>query len=134
MQVVPFTVALVPLIVYLSSVFSSSGLNKFYTTFGRKTALSVGTIICSVSLFALFFLDESNSWIIYILAIFIGKALIILGLSQPMILSTGVNFISDIVGSKAKSGAFVFGVYSLLDKFSAGIVIFFIGNSLAYSK
>lgn len=50
-----------------------------------------------------------------------------------MILSTGVNFISDIIGSKAKSGAFVFGVYSLLDKFSAGIVIFFVGNSVAYS-
>lgn len=72
MQVVPFTVALVPLIVYLSSVFSSSALNKFYATFGRKTALSVGTIICSVSLFSFFFLNESNSWVVYILAIFIG--------------------------------------------------------------
>ncbi len=51
-----------------------------------------------------------------------------------MILSTGVNFISDVIGSRAKSGAFVFGVYSLLDKFSAGLVILFIGNSEAYTK
>ena len=50
-----------------------------------------------------------------------------------MILSTGINFISDVVGAKAKTGAFVFGIYSLLDKFSAGIVIFVIGQTQAYS-
>ena len=49
-----------------------------------------------------------------------------------MVLSTGINFISDVVGSKAKTGAFVFGIYSLLDKFSAGIAIFFIGSTAAY--
>ncbi len=51
-----------------------------------------------------------------------------------MVLSTGINFISDVVGSKAKTGAFVFGIYSLLDKFSAGIVIFLVGSTSAYSK
>lgn len=49
-------------------------------------------------------------------------------------LSTGINLISDVVGAKAKTGAFVFGIYSLLDKFSSGIVIFLIGNTEAYSK
>lgn len=48
-------------------------------------------------------------------------------------LSTGINFISDVVGTKAKTGAFVFGIYSLLDKFSAGIVIFVISSTEAYS-
>lgn len=51
-----------------------------------------------------------------------------------MVLSTGVNFISDVVGTKAKTGAFVFGIYSLLDKFSAGIAIFFVGGNQAYIK
>ena len=37
--------------------------------------------------------------------------------------------ISDVVGTKGKSGAFVFGIYSLLDKFSCGIAIFIIGNA-----
>jgi hypothetical protein len=27
-----------------------------------------------------------------------------------MVLSTGINFISDVVGAKAKTGAFVFGI------------------------
>jgi len=49
-----------------------------------------------------------------------------------MVLSTGINFISDVVGTKAKTGAFVFGCYSLLDKFSAGIVIYLIGSAAAY--
>jgi Na+/melibiose symporter-like transporter len=63
----------------------------------------------------------------YILAIFIGC-------SQTMVLSTGINFISDVVGTKAKTGAFVFGIYSLLDKFSAGLAIYFVGSNQAYIK
>lgn len=57
-----------------------------------------------------------------------------LGMSQSLVLSTGINLISDVVGGKAKTGAFVFGIYSLLDKFSSGIAIFVIGNASAYSK
>jgi len=50
------------------------------------------------------------------------------------VLSTGINLISDVVGSNGSSGAFVFGIYSLLDKFSTGIVIFLVGSTDAYSK
>jgi len=50
------------------------------------------------------------------------------------VLSTGINLISDVVGSKGSSGAFVYGIYSLLDKFSSGIAIFLVGNSQAYSQ
>ena len=49
-------------------------------------------------------------------------------------MATGINLISDVVGTKGKSGAFVFGIYSLLDKFSCGIAIFVIGNSAAFNK
>jgi hypothetical protein len=55
---VPFTVALVPLIVYLSSVIVSSFLNKFYERFGRKKALFGGTIICCLSLGSMYFITE----------------------------------------------------------------------------
>jgi Na+/melibiose symporter-like transporter len=119
---VPFTVALVPLVVYLSSTVSSWYLDKFYEMFGRKKALFIGTIICCISLGSMLLLTESTNWVIYILAIFIGC-------SQTMVLSTGINFISDVVGTKAKTGAFVFGCYSLLDKFSAGIVIYLVGSA-----
>ena len=49
-------------------------------------------------------------------------------------LSTGVNLISDVVGAKAKSGAFVFGIYSMLDKIAVGIGIFLVGETEAYSR
>jgi hypothetical protein len=47
---VPFTVALVPLIAYFSSVLVSTKLNWFYMKFGRKKALFFGTILCVVCL------------------------------------------------------------------------------------
>jgi hypothetical protein len=52
-NIVPFSVALVPLITYLSSVFSSFTLNQFYVRFGRKMALGSGALICSISLLSL---------------------------------------------------------------------------------
>lgn len=76
-SVVPFTVALVPLIVYLFSVISSFRLNWFYTKFGRKTALGVGTIICVIALGSMLLLDESNGWVMYIIAAFVGNYLLI---------------------------------------------------------
>jgi hypothetical protein len=62
-------------------------------------------------------LDESRSSWIYLIAIAIGC-------SQSMILSTGINLISDVVGSKGDSGAIVFGIYSFMDKISAGLFIY----------
>jgi Na+/melibiose symporter-like transporter len=59
---------------------------------------------------------------------------LLVGASQSLVLSTGINLISDVVGAKAKTGAFVFGIYSLLDKFSSGIAIFLIGNAEAYNR
>ena len=89
-------------------------------------ALTVGTILCVSALASFTFLTPSVGWIIYILAVFIG-------FSQSLVLATGINFISDVIGTKAKTGAFVFGIYSLLDKFSSGAVIFWIGSTHAYT-
>lgn len=49
-------------------------------------------------------------------------------------LSTGVNLISDVVGAKAKTGAFVFGVYSMIDKIAVGVAIYLVVETEAYSK
>jgi hypothetical protein len=39
-----------------------------------------------------------------------------------------------VIGTKGEQGAFVFGIYSLLDKFSAGIAIYFITNSQSFTN
>lgn len=46
-----------------------------------------------------------------------------------MVLATGINLISEVIGTKGEQGAFVFGIYSLLDKFSSGLAIFFITDA-----
>lgn len=56
------------------------------------------------------------------------------GASQSLVLATGINLISDVVGNKGKTGAFVFGIYSLLDKFSCGIIIFLVGIADPYTR
>jgi Na+/melibiose symporter-like transporter len=70
---VSYNIALVPMIAYASSVLVSTRINWFYKTFGRKTALFLGTILCIGCLAIMFFLTENNAWIMYILALFIGK-------------------------------------------------------------
>lgn len=71
------------------------------------------------------FLTTTSSGIMYPLAIFIGIA-------ETLVLSTGINLISDVVGRKSKQGAIVFGLYSLLDKFASGLAIFFITSSQSF--
>ena len=74
---VPFTVALVPLIVYVCSVISSLFLNKFYKKFGRKMALGVGTIITCASMWSMFLLSPKTGWVMYIIAVFVGNCWVI---------------------------------------------------------
>ena len=52
-----------------------------------------------------------------------------IGIAQAITLNSSIAFISDVVGLKGQSGAFVFGFYSFLDKFGTGIIIFTITNS-----
>ena len=56
-DVVSYNLALVPMLAYASSVLVSTQLNKFYSYFGRKKALFVGTAICVVCLGAMAFID-----------------------------------------------------------------------------
>lgn len=47
-----------------------------------------------------------------------------IGVAQAITLNTGITLISDVIGLKGSSGAFVFGAYSFLDKISTGIALF----------
>ena len=55
-QTVPFSVALVPLIIYFSSSLISPKLTALYSTIGRGKTLLLGTILEISSLIALYFL------------------------------------------------------------------------------
>lgn len=40
-------------------------------------------------------------------------------------LNTATSLISDVIGNDAENSAFVYGVYSLFDKFSNGFLLYF---------
>jgi hypothetical protein len=74
-----------------------------------------------------YFLIPDYSWVIYYLSIFIG-------ISQALVLATGINLISEVVGPRGSKGAFVFGIYSFVDKIMVGVIIYLVSNTQAYTK
>jgi Na+/melibiose symporter-like transporter len=79
--------ALVQLLIYVSSVAVSFFLTKIYTKLGRKNSLLLGGCLCIGGAVSMIFLTPSTSWPIYLIAVVIGVA-------QSMTLSTGINMIS----------------------------------------
>ena len=83
----------------------------------------ITTLIGSVPLA---FLDDNNDrYIVYPCAALQGVGI-------ALMLNTGTSLISDVIGSDNRSSAFVYGAYSLFDKFSNGFLLFFLVRS--YSK
>lgn len=82
----------------------------------------LGTLLAVISSLVMVFLTPNVNWLMFIVALLVGT-------SQTLVLSTGINLISDVVGADGSKGAFVFGVYSFLDKISSGLAIYFIISS-----
>ena len=122
---IPVQVALVPLILFLVSTGVSSVIDQIYARIGRKRAFSIGTVMMLVASIGLFFIEENFRWLVYIIALFIGAA-------QALVLNTGITLISDVIGVRGKQGAFVFGVYSFLDKIATGVILFLLTNSTLF--
>jgi len=111
--------AIIPMIVYLSSSIVSSGLKTLYEKIGRKKTFTIGAISALIGTGVMMILDQSTQKYIYPLAVLIG-------IGQSISLNTGISLIGEVIGADGASGAFVFGAYSLLDKFSNGIVLYYV--------
>ena len=60
-----------------------------------------------------------TKWLVYPLAS-------LQGIGVALMLNTGTSLISDVLGKDNKSAAFVYGVYSLFDKFANGLGGYFL--------
>ena len=49
----------------------------------------------------------------------------LIGVGIALMLNTGTSLITDVIGNDVKSAAFVYGAYSLLDKFANGFLLFY---------
>ena len=121
-------IASVPLVQYICSLLFSVCLQAKITQRFRNRLIPmimavVTTVIGSVPLA---FLDNNNDrYIVYPCAALQGVGI-------ALMLSTGTSLISDVIGTDNRSSAFVYGAYSLFDKFSNGFLLFFLVRS--YSK
>jgi Na+/melibiose symporter-like transporter len=122
----PAQVALIPLLLYLTSTGISSIIEHIFQKIGRKNTFSIGCICMIVSATGLALIDPNTKWVIYIIAILIGA-------TQALVLNTGITLISEVIGVRGSSGAFVFGCYSFLDKIATGIVLFAITSAPAFT-
>jgi len=124
---ISFNLALVPLIVYAGASLTSSKLSILYSLIGRKKALVIGTMFGLVGLLGMYVLSVEYSHLVYYFAVFVG-------ISSGLVLSTGVNLITEVIGDKGKKGAFVYGFYGLIDKCVVGGSVYFVTHSGAYSN
>lgn len=89
--------------------------------------ISIGASLCVGTSTCFIFLTPETKNLMYLVAPVIGVA-------QAINLNTGITLISDVIGLRGSSGAFVFGFYSFLDKISAGIVLFLCTNSSNFNN
>ena len=123
-------VAVVPLVSYTSSLlWSLLGQNWVNLTFSNRLIPLLFAILitfCGSIPFILMAEEPGhvNYWTYPLVAI--------QGVGIALMLNTAVSLISDVIGTDNKSSAFVYGVYSLLDKFSNGFLLWWLVRN--YSK
>jgi len=83
--------------------------------------------IISFSSIPLAFLNENSNWAVYPLGA-------IQGLGIAIMLNTATSLIGDVIGKDADNSAFVYGSYSLFDKFANGILLFWMIDSFSANK
>lgn len=82
----------------------------------RLIPLFIGTILVCASSAPFLFMEKSFGWLVYICS---G----VQGIGIATLLNTATSLISDVIGDDEESSAFVYGSYSLLDKFCSGLVL-----------
>lgn len=118
----PIEIALIPLLLFVSSVIVSSVLDVLYGSIGKRKTFCVGVILMCISSLMLSLVEPESSFLMYPIAMLVGC-------TQVLLLNTAITLISDVIGLQGDSGAFVFGAYSFMDKISTGIALFFISES-----
>ena len=109
-------IAIVPLLVYLSSLGATFAMKRISGTLGRYWSLALGGVLFNIGCVAMFLLTPGTAMAVY-------GAVPLLGIGSAITTVIAVSMEADLVGANTESGAFVYGIMSLTDKLSNGIVI-----------
>lgn len=120
--------AAVPLASYICSLIFSLTLQNWLTQRFRNRVIPmfISIIVTAIGSMPMAFLGSGDMrYAIY-------AAASIQGVGNAMMLNTGTACISDVIGQDNTSAAFVYGAYSLADKFANGILLYWL--VAVYSK
>ena len=81
--------------------------------------LLLSVLIIILSSAPLYFLTYDSRWYIYPLST-------LQGIGMAIMINTATSLISDVIGNDSKNSAFVYGCYSLFEKFANGGLLYWI--------
>lgn len=123
----PPEIASVPLVSYLSSmIFTLLYTHKFnsiFNEYNRLTTLMYGSGLVIMASIPFLFMTEGIHWLVYI---FVP----IQGIGLAIGLNVASSLTSDMLGRNNRNSAFVYGTYSLFDKFASGFLLVTIGETV----
>ncbi|POM63668.1 Glycoside-Pentoside-Hexuronide (GPH):Cation Symporter Family [Phytophthora palmivora] len=122
LQMSATSIAIVPLLVYLSGFLATFFLRYLNESLGRTGSFALGAGLIVVALVLSYFLTPETATWVYPFSI-------VLGMGNSIIMVTSVCLTGDLVGNNVESGAFVYGAMSFTDKISNGIAILLIQNT-----
>lgn len=106
----------VPLIMYFSG-FIMTFLVKWISMYGVKWPYILGSILTIGGTIGVFFLGVGES-VVAVIIVFV-----IFGLGSNALVCSSMELITELIGPNTITGGFVFGIMSLTDKVSNGIVV-----------
>ncbi|XP_069137806.1 LOW QUALITY PROTEIN: major facilitator superfamily domain-containing protein 12-like [Argopecten irradians] len=116
LQMSKVNVAIMPLVVFVSGLFTSLLMKYINKAIGRKATYFIGQLCGVGACVWIYFLKESSKQYCY-------GAAVLLGIGGSTMLVTSLAMTSDLIGENTESGAFVYGAMSFTDKLSNGIAV-----------
>jgi len=109
-------IAIVPLIVYLSSLAATFVMKRLDKRLGRRNSMTLGGGLFTAASAAMMFIQPSAAGVVYAAAVALGA-----GSAISMVISVSME--ADLVGRNVESAAFLYGAISLTDKLSNGVAV-----------
>ncbi|XP_070542874.1 major facilitator superfamily domain-containing protein 12-like isoform X2 [Ptychodera flava] len=108
------SIAIIPLIVYVSGFLTSIFMRLINKLIGRKLTYFLGASLIIVCCISLWFKTIGK---------FIYLSAVLLGAGGSTVLVTSLSMTADMVGDNTESAAFVYGAMSFTDKLSNGLAV-----------
>ncbi|XP_050296366.1 major facilitator superfamily domain-containing protein 12-like [Anthonomus grandis grandis] len=118
LTMVASSLAIVPLVMYISSFAASFPVGPLTQRVGRKIVYIIGACFGLVGCLWIQWGQDDlyKNYFIFVVAFFLGMA-------STIVLVASLDFTTDFIGSSTNRGAFIYGIMSFADKMANGIAV-----------